>query len=109
MDGGTLQFAQVMAVVVMSTSAFVGIGLGTRILWRLGSPKKTTATYRDDDRMQRLETAVDTIAIEVERISESQRFMVTLLSESLPARRAERGGAGELAAPARVERVNTPH
>jgi hypothetical protein len=108
MDGGTLEFAQVMAVVVMSTAAFVGIGLGSRILWRLGSRQKPmTGTMRDDDRMQRLETAVDTIAIEVERISESQRFMVTLLSESLPARRAER--AGELAPPARGERMNTPH
>jgi hypothetical protein len=111
MDGGTLQFAQVMLIVVMSTAGFVGIGLGTRLLWSLGSPRKRVGEpYRDDDRMQRLETAVDTIAIEVERISESQRFMVTLLSESLPALRAER--AGELGAPARVERVervNTPH
>jgi hypothetical protein len=57
--------------------------------------------------MQRLETAVDTIAIEVERISEAQRFMVGLLSESLPARRAER--AGELSAPERSGRVITPH
>jgi hypothetical protein len=108
MGGGILEFAQVMTVVVMSTAAFMGIGLGTRLLWRLGSRQKpATATYRDDDRMQRLETAVDTIAIEVERISESQRFMVTLLSESLPARRAER--AGELPSPARGERMNTPH
>jgi hypothetical protein len=62
--------------------------------------------------MQRLETAVDTIAIEMERVSEAQRFMVGLLSESLPARRAERGGAGggELAAPdSRSGRVITPH
>jgi hypothetical protein len=57
--------------------------------------------------MQRLETAVDTIAIEVERISEAQRFMVGLLSESLPARRAEH--AGELAPPERGGRVITPH
>jgi len=56
---------------------------------------------------QRLETAVDTIAIEVERISEAQRFMVGLLSETLPARRTER--AGELASPERGGRVITPH
>jgi hypothetical protein len=55
--------------------------------------------------MQRLETAVDTIAIEVERISEAQRFMVGLLSEPLPARRAERT---ELPAPERGGRVITP-
>jgi hypothetical protein len=105
MGEGTLEFGQVMFIIVMSTAAFVVIGLGARMLWRMGSRRKPAGeTYRDDDRMQRLETAVDAIAIEVERISEAQRFMVGLLSESLPARRA-----GELAAPARSEKVNTPH
>ena len=60
----------------------------------------------DDDRQQRLETAVDAIAIEVERISEAQRFMVGLLSEPVPARRPERA---ELASGERSGRVNTPH
>jgi hypothetical protein len=75
----------------------------------LGSRRKSAAEtpQHDDGRLQRLETAVDTIAIEVERISEAQRFVVSLLSESLPARRAER--AGELAPTGRVERLNTPH
>ncbi|MGI9078147.1 MAG: hypothetical protein ACR2G6_12600 [Gemmatimonadaceae bacterium] len=34
-----------------------------------------------DARMERIEQAVDTIAIEVERISEGQRFTTKLLSE----------------------------
>jgi hypothetical protein len=105
MDGSTLQFAQVMFVVVMSTAGFVTIGLGARILWRIGSRRTPASeTYHDDERMQRLEMAVDTIAIEVERISEAQRFMVGLMSEALPARRAELG-----APMTRPERVNTPH
>jgi len=92
MDGGTLQFAQVMAVIVMSTGGFVAIGLGSRVLWRLGSHTKSRPqSSPDDDRMQRLEMAVDTIAIEVERISEAQRFMVTLLSDALPAQHARAG------------------
>jgi hypothetical protein len=100
MEGSTLQFAQIMFVVVMSTAGFVGVALGARILWRKGSPRTPgSGAYGDVDRMQRLEMAVDSIAIEVERISESQRFMVGLMSESLPARLA----------PARAERVNTPH
>ena len=41
--------------------------------------------------MKRLELAVDSIAIEVERISEAQRFMVGLLSEPTPAARAVLG------------------
>lgn len=102
MGPDTLEFAQVMFVIISSTAAFVAIGLGARVLWRMGSRKSSpSSAYHDDDRMHRLETAVDAIAIEVERISESQRFMVTLMSESLPARRAELG--------ARAERVNTPH
>jgi hypothetical protein len=35
-----------------------------------------------EDRMQRLEAAVEAIAIEVERISEGQRFTTKLLSEN---------------------------
>jgi hypothetical protein len=108
MNGDILAFAQVMTIVVASIASFVGIGLGARILWRWGSPRsRMNAMQHDDNRMQRLETAVDTIAIEVERISEAQRFMVGLLSESLPARRAER--AAELASPERSSRVNTPN
>ena len=107
MDGDVLMFAQVMTVIVTSTASFVAIGLGARVLWRWGSRRERfVEAPQDHERMQRLETAVDTIAIEVERISEAQRFMVALLSESLPARRAERA---ELSAPERAGRVITPH
>ena len=44
-----------------------------------------------DDRMARLEAAVEAIAIEVERISEGQRFTTKLLSERTA---ASPGGAG---------------
>lgn len=103
MDNDVLNFAMVMAVCVVSTVSFIVIGLATRFLWYRSTPRTTTVATHDEDRMQRLETAVDTIAIEVERISEAQRFMVGLLSESLPAPRAE------LAAPDRAGQVITPH
>lgn len=107
MDGDILAFAQVMTVIVLSTAAFVTIGLGTRILWRLGSRKRMPeATPVDADTVQRLETAVDAIALEVERISEAQRFSAALLSERLPAR-GER--AGDLPSPGSAKRANTPH
>ncbi|MDQ2665849.1 MAG: hypothetical protein M3Z05_07545 [Gemmatimonadota bacterium] len=107
MNGDTLAFAQVMTVIVMSTASFLAIGLGTRILWRKGSvvAPQREARY-DEDRQQRLETAVDAIAIEVERISEAQRFMVGLLSEPVVARRSERA---ELPGGERAGRLNTPH
>ena len=108
MNGDVLMFAQVMTVIVMSTAAFVGIVLGSFVLWRRVSGVKPSASLRhDDEHIHRLETAVDAIAIEVERISEAQRFMVGLLSESNSLRRPEH--AKELAPPLRTERTNTPH
>ena len=104
MDHDVGMFAQVMTIIVMSVASFVGIGLGARWLWQLGSrPKRQPALPMDDGRLARLEVAVETIAVEVERISESQRFTVNLLAERLPAR------SGDSAPPARLGRVNTPH
>jgi hypothetical protein len=37
-----------------------------------------------DDRLYRIEQAVDAIALEVERMAESQRFTARLLAERLP-------------------------
>jgi hypothetical protein len=37
----------------------------------------------DDARLQRIENAVETIALEVERISENQRYTTKLLNERL--------------------------
>lgn len=42
---------------------------------------ESSATSVSDERMARLENAVDAIAVEVERISEGQRFATRLLSE----------------------------
>jgi hypothetical protein len=107
MDPNVLTFAAVMAVVVTSVVTFIGIGLGTRALWLRGPRAKPVAASRIEDRLERLETAVDAIAIEVERISESQRFSVSLLSDRLPPRAGERGD--ELPSSGTVKLVNTPH
>lgn len=48
------------------------------------SPRKVPSDV--DARLQRMETAIDAIAVEVERIAEGQRFTTRLLSE--------RAGAG---------------
>jgi len=46
-------------------------------------PAETIEILRSlDGRMTRLESAVDTIAVEVERVTEGQRFTVKLLSEA---------------------------
>jgi len=51
---------------------------------------KDSITSGSDARFARLEQAVDAIALEVERISEGQRFTTKLLSEQ--ARRSEKAG-----------------
>ncbi len=102
MDGDVLMFAQVMIVIVASTASFVAIGFGAVFLWRKSSRPKSVGLPHDDERMQRLETAVDTIAIEVERISEAQRFMVGLLSDPARVKR-------ELARPDGTGKSVTPH
>jgi hypothetical protein len=103
-------FAQVMTIIVTSIAAIVAIGLGARILWRWGSHVKPASSLThgaNDDRLHHLETAVDSIAIEVERISEAQRFMVGLLGESSQLRKADRA---ELPLPNQKSgRTNTPH
>jgi hypothetical protein len=58
-----------------------------RNIWRRGSRvTPAPASAESTQRMERLEQAVDAIAIEVERISEGQRFVTRLLTEgSAPA------------------------
>jgi hypothetical protein len=53
-----------------------------RNIWRRGSRfTAPPASAESTQRMERLEQAVDAIAIEVERISEGQRFVTRLLTE----------------------------
>jgi hypothetical protein len=110
MDNDVIVFAQVMIVIMASIAALAVIGLGSRVLWRMGSRTRPAPSFdarEHDDRLRHLETAVDSIAIEVERISEAQRFMVGLLGESSQLRKAERA---ELPLPnTKSGRTNTPH
>jgi hypothetical protein len=59
----------------------------SRLIWKRASRMATTAAPAESgQRLERIEQAVDAIAIEVERVSEGQRFVTRLLSE--------RGGLG---------------
>lgn len=63
----------------------LAIAMATRI-FRRGRQAPAPGTVESAQRMERLEQAVDAIAIEVERISEGQRFVTRLLTEgSAPA------------------------
>ena len=61
--------------------------------------KSPSAPLDHQERQERLELAVDAIAIEVERIAEGQRFVTRLLSDKAPAQTPQRA----------AERVVTPH
>lgn len=52
-----------------------------RRLWRRGAVAVTTIPHELMDRLTRLDQAVDSIAVEVERIGEGQRFVTRVLAE----------------------------
>src|ERR1700733_4191930 len=56
-----------------------------------------------DERLARVEQAVESIAIEIERVSEGQRFVTKLLNDKA------QPVMGEVAKAVPVRRVDTPH
>lgn len=55
----------------------------SRVLWKRGNlPIGPRTAPVDSQRIERMEQAMDAIAIEIERVSEGQRFITRLLSDS---------------------------
>ena len=79
---------QMTAISIVGT-IFIGFPLAiavARNLFRRGRPAPAKESPESAQRMERLEQAVDAIAIEIERISEGQRFVTRILTEgSAPA------------------------
>src|SRR5438552_5504391 len=78
--------------------AILSLVLGTTVVLAFGIPllrvflrrldrsaHLPTGSSSDSARLERIEQAVDAMAIEVERISESQHFMAKLMAERQPA------------------------
>ena len=80
---------EVMTLSVLSILfIFFPLSFGAaRAMWkRSGRPALSPALFTETaQRLERLEASVDAIAIEIERISEGQRFVTKLLSEGQPA------------------------
>ena len=74
-------FAEVATVVVMSVGAFTAMGIAVHAYLTRSRRSTNRQLPPNDERMARLEQAVDVIAVEVERISEGQRFTTRLLTE----------------------------
>ena len=86
---GGLSSRQVMALSVLSI-IFIFFPLATglsRAIWKRSAKPGVPPTVLTEtaQRLERLESSVDAIAIEIERISEGQRFVTRLLSEGQPA------------------------
>jgi hypothetical protein len=72
-------------IAILSVFVFAPIAIAfARTIWRRGSLQRVESVLEREnaDRLARLEGAVDAIAIEMERVSEGQRFVTKLLAES---------------------------
>lgn len=82
---GGLGSGQVVAISVVSVIfvlAPLAMGYARTLFKRASQPALPHAALTETaQRLERLESAVDTIAVEIERISEGQRFVTKLLSE----------------------------
>jgi ribosomal protein L17 len=70
------------SIIIFILAVLMPLSIGfTRRLWKRGSPAPRAAEDTVSPRLERLEHAVDAIAIEIERVSEGQRFMTKVMSE----------------------------
>jgi hypothetical protein len=73
-----------------------------RRLWVRAAPR-TVVDLENSPRLQRMEQAIESIAVEVERIGEAQRFTTKLLSDRQP------DAVARMTAPRKEPGVITPH
>jgi len=77
--------AQITAISIVFTLAVLmpmAIAAGKALLRRTNQPKPAPQILESAQRLERMEQAVDAISIEIERISEGQRFVTQLLSKA---------------------------
>lgn len=74
-------------VAILSVFVFFPLAIGvSRFLWKRASPDQPRRSLTDDTaiRLQRMQESIDAMAIEIERISEGQRFVTKVLAERVP-------------------------
>lgn len=72
-----------IVAIVFGTSAFTLLSLA-RMRMRAITQRSQLSDPGIDERLYRIEQAVDAMALEIERMAESQRFTTRLLAERLP-------------------------
>jgi hypothetical protein len=78
-----------------------------RRIWVRSGPRVASFDFDSSPRLQRMEQAIESIAIEVERIGEAQRFTTKVLTERQP-----EVASGRIPAPQTARRepgTITPH
>ena len=79
MNSGDLTGIVIVFTIFVLTPIAITI---SRMIWkRSNQPPAPKVDPQAEERMRRLEAGIDAIAIEVERISEGQRFVTKLLAE----------------------------
>jgi len=93
----TIAMNAVPILIVFTLFVLCPIALAfARSIWKRGSQPRTALSDRDSTaRLERMEQAMDAIAIEIERVSEGQRFVTRLLADGKttlpsPAEQAEK-------------------
>jgi hypothetical protein len=92
---GILSPGQVTAISIVFTLAVLApmaMAMARRIWRRAAAPASAPEMREISQRLERLEQAVDTVAIEMERVSEGQRYVSRVLSEGAAPRAL---GAGQ--------------
>lgn len=76
----------IVAIAGMITSVVIILGIPmvivhARKIWKRDSATQMATSQPTDHRLERIEQAIDAMAVEVERIAEGQRFVTKLLSD----------------------------
>lgn len=85
--GPTIAMNAVPILIVFTIFVLCPVALAfARSIWKRGSLPRNALPDRDTSaRLERMEQAMDAIAIEIERVSEGQRFVTRLLADGKPA------------------------
>ena len=79
------QFTGISIIFILFVLGPLAASFG-RLMWRRSTkPAMPPGWYDASQRLERLEQAVDTIAVEVERVSEGQRFMTKIMTQNAAA------------------------
>jgi hypothetical protein len=88
-DPDVISFAGVMLTIIVSVASLAVVYVGVR--WALAATKgrQLAPSRLDESRLEQIQQTVDSIAIEVERIAEAQRFTAKLANERSEARKLQ--------------------